>query len=130
VNPLIEAQLPDVECGCDLIARQAKVDAEAALYAVKGDKLWHTPACSVNIRIELRKVLEQIEAVRDVPVLPDPVLERLHAEQVAELEQRRDSLASRLGMGAPRSTPERWVTGYDQATGQARLGPRQQEHTQ
>lgn len=129
MNPAIAAMLPDVTCGCDIEARQAKVDEVAALYSKKPERLWHLPTCAVVIRIELRKVLEAIEADTDSMVLPDPVLEALQGERLAALAERRDGLMRRLDPGRKFAQPSRTVTGYDQATGNARTEPNR-EHTQ
>ena len=122
-NPMIEVQLPDVTCGCRLEERQAEANASARLYNHEPEKLWHGASCAVVARMELRKVLEEIEADAAVLTLPDPVLESLNAIRRDALEARRDGLLARLDPGRKFALPSRTVTGYDQATGQARSEP-------
>jgi hypothetical protein len=121
-DPLIEVQLPDAECSCDLESRQQAASREAALLGREDPRLWHNPSCGIALRIELRKTLEQIAARTDKQVLPDPVLEAMQEAELADLLARRDGLLSRLG-GRSTTAPSRQVVGYDQETGHARLGP-------
>lgn len=111
----IEALLPDVSCTCNLEARQAEASKEARMYNHDLPKLWHSPACHVAARTDLRNVLIKISDMEGKAVLPDPVLERLEGVAMAELIAQRDGLLHRLT--GTTTAPRRQVTGYNRLTG-------------
>lgn len=111
-------ELPNVVCTCNLEGRQAAADAEAQVKCHDLVRLWHTSRCDIVLRMDLRKTIEKITELEATPMLPDPVLDRMRAEELAELIATRDLLWHRLEdtTGAKPPTGD-WYQGASQLTG-------------
>jgi hypothetical protein len=90
------------------------------------EHLWHTARCDIQLRMQLRHTIEQLEVLDEQPHLPGADFEALHAQQRTDLENLRDNLLTRLTAGTT-APPTHMYDGESKITHRSK--PRKQGST-